>query len=100
MNKIEARILDRLVNGAKINKKQALKSDTNGVKWMKRNDFRLTILEQSGEIINAIESLKEEKLIISKTEESLKKGRATEFFSITDKGKAALNVYMNSMFVG
>jgi len=98
MKKIEARILHRLINGAIINKRQVLKSDNNGVKWIKRNDLRLTIGSQGGEIINALKSLKSKNFIRSRTEAFLKKGKAPEFFSITDRGRAAFDT-LNSLFI-
>ena len=100
LNKIEARILDRLINGVKVDNKQALERDPNGSRWLQRSLFPRAIRAKRGEIGKALESVKEQGFVKSKARDSLKQGPSAEFFCITDEGRFAYSKYQHTLFMG
>lgn len=100
LNKIEARILDRLINGVKVDKKQLLVRDPNGSRWLQRSLFPRAIAAKRGEIGKALKSVKEQGLVKSKAKDSLKQGPTAEFFCITEEGITAYSRYQNTLFIG
>jgi len=100
LNKTGARILDRLINGFKVDGKQALERDPNGSLWLKRSLFARAIGAKKGEIAEALKSVKEQGFVKSKVRDSLKKGPPAEFFTITEEGRFAYTKYQHTLFMG
>jgi len=98
LNKIEARILDRLINGKKVDNKQLLERDPNGSLWLKRSLFPRAIAAKSGEIVKAIKSVKEQGFVKSKARDNFKQGPPAEYLSVTPEGVVAHAQYMNSLW--
>jgi len=100
LNKIEARTLDRLINGFKVDGKQALERDPNGIRWLKRSLFARAIGAKKGEIVEALEFVKEQGFVKSKMRDSLKKGPPAEYFTITEEGRFAYSTYQHTCLWG
>lgn len=101
LNKIEFRVLDRLINGVKdADNKQMLERDPNGSRWLRRSLFTRAIGHKKGELPKALQSVKEQGFVKSRVRAPLTKGPPAEFFCITDEGRFAYSTHQHTLFMG